>query len=151
MKRLLIIIVVVLFLVSLGACEGPIAGGGITGAIVGEVSYGDVSYGDVKEERYGEDYINVKEFVVRVTKNGYGPNILQVSKGDPVRLILYPSDADHGFVLPAFGINEHLEEGNYKTLEFVADMDGKYTFFSNVYAGPNTKNIFGILVVDPVE
>ncbi len=143
MRRALIICMVAIFVVSLASCQSRIVGqGDITGAVVSKINYGEL-----KEERYGEGYIAVKEFPIRVTREGYSPNVLQVTKGDSVRLIMYPSDTDHGFVLPAYGINEHLNEGNYKTIEFVADMDGEYGFFSNVYAGPNTKNIYGTLLV----
>jgi heme/copper-type cytochrome/quinol oxidase subunit 2 len=146
MKRILFIITVVLVVLSLSACQSTIVGDGVTGAVVGAVDYGET-----KEEAYADGTIEVKEFAVRVTKEGFDPKILSVDKGDPVRLILYPSDTDHGFVLPAYGINEHLEEDNYKTIEFIADADGEYTFFSNVYSGPNTKNMYGTLLVSVVE
>jgi heme/copper-type cytochrome/quinol oxidase subunit 2 len=143
MKRIIYVVFVMFTLLSLAACQSPIVGEAVTGAVVGEVDYGEAL-----EERLGDETIVVKEFSIRVTKEGYVPAIISVKEGDPVRLIIYPSDTDHGFVLSAYGINEYLDEGNYKTIEFVADMDGEYTFFSNVYSGPSTKDLYGTLIVE---
>jgi len=87
-------------------------------------------------------------YVVVADKSIYRPSILEVDKGDSVRIVIYASNTNHGFVLPAYGINEFLEEDNYKTIEFVADQAGEFTFFSNVYSGPGTKDMKGTLVVN---
>lgn len=142
MKKLSILLLFISVALLLASCQNKIVGDTITGGAVLPVEYGTA-----KEERVGSETVTVKEFAITASKGRYIPDTLQVDKGDSVRLILYASDANHGFVLPAFGINEFLEENNYKAIEFVADKDGTYTFFSNVYAGPKTKNMVGTLVV----
>lgn len=140
MKKIMLLGLVVLMMLT--ACQSKFVGNDVTGQVVGIIDYGAV-----KEERVGEEMTTVKEFSVVVTKTGYSPDLLQVDKGDTVRIIAYAKDANHGFVLPAFGINEYLEENNYKTIEFVADQEGTFSFFSQVYSGPNTKNVNGKLIV----
>ena len=142
MKKMLIILAL-LTVSLLAACQSRIVGDDITGGVVG---VGD--YGTVKEEYVGDELVIVKEFHVVADKSIYRPNILEVDKGDSVRIIIYASSSDHGIVIPAFGINEYVEEGNYKEIEFVADQAGQFTFFSNVYSGPGTKNMKGTLMVN---
>lgn len=141
-KLLLCIIFLCIGLVFLVGCQSKIVEDLITGGVVGIVDYGQA-----KQERQGNELIVVKEFHIVADKSLYRPNIIQVNKGDTVRIIIYASNSNHGFVLPAYGINEFLEENNYKTIEFVADQAGTYTFFSNVYSGPGTKDMNGKLIV----
>ncbi len=142
MKKILIILAL-LTVSLLTACQSRIVGDDITGGVVGVADYGTT-----KEEYVGDELVIVKEFHVVADKSIYRPNILEVDNGDYVRLIIYASNSDHGIVIPAFGINEHLEEDNYKTIEFVADQAGEFTFFSNVYSGPDTKDMTGTLIVN---
>jgi heme/copper-type cytochrome/quinol oxidase subunit 2 len=142
MKKIVISILLVSLILLLASCENKIVGSTLTGAAVGPVEYGEA-----KQERVGAETVTVKEFTITASKGRYTPDTLQVNKGDTVRLILYASDGNHGFVLPAFGINEFLEENDYKSIEFVADKDGIYKFFSNVYVGPLTKKMSGTLIV----
>ncbi|MFA6887973.1 MAG: hypothetical protein WC254_00580 [Candidatus Woesearchaeota archaeon] len=134
---------VILFLT---ACQSTILSNDMTGNVVGIIDYGSV-----KEERMGTEMVTVKEFNIVADRSAYRPDLIEVNRGDFVRLIMYSSDADTGFVLPAYGINEYLKESNYKTIEFVADQAGTFTFYSNVYSGPDTKNMNGNLIVSEVE
>lgn len=144
MKKTMLFGLVVLML--LAACQSKIVSNDMTGNVVGVIEYGTA-----KEERMGTEMVAVKEFNIVADKSVYRPNLLQVNEGDYVRLIIYASNSNHGFVLPAYGINEFLEEDNYKTIEFVADQPGTFTFFSNVYSGPGTKNMNGRLIVAELE
>ncbi len=141
MKKILLLLTILSILV-LSGCQSKIVSNDVTGNVVGIIEYGAA-----KEERMGAELITVKEFNIVADKSIYRPNLLEVNEGDYVRLIIYASNSNHGFVLPAYGINEFLEEDNYKTIEFVADQPGTFTFFSNVYSGPDTKNMNGKLIV----
>lgn len=142
MKKILIVLTLITISL-LAACQSRIVGDDITGGVVGVTDYGTA-----KEEYVGDEMVIVKEFHIVADKSIYRPNILEVDKGDSVRLIIYASNTNHGFVLPSYGINEFLEEDNYKIIEFVADQAGQFTFFSNVYSGPGTKNMKGTLIVN---
>ncbi len=142
MKKMLIVLAL-LTVGLLAACQSRIVSDDITGGVVGVRDYGIA-----KEEYLGDELVIIKEFHIVADKSIYRPNILEVDKEDYVRIIIYASNTNHGFVLPAYGINEFLEEDNYKTIEFVADQAGEFTFFSNVYSGPGTKDMTGTLVVN---
>lgn len=142
MKKILIILAL-LTASLLVACQSRIVSDDITGGVVGVTEYGLT-----QEEYVGDEKVIVKEFHIVADKSIYRPSLLEVDKGDTVRLIIYASNTNHGFVLPAYGINEFLEEDNYKTIEFVADQEGQFTFFSNVYSGPGTKDMKGTLIVN---
>ena len=115
-KSMIIILCMALLALFLASCQSRLVGDTITGGVVGPVEYGEA-----KEERQGEETVTVKEFHIVADKSLYRPNILQVNEGDFVRLIIYAINTNHGFVLPAYGINEFLEEDNYKTIEFFAE------------------------------
>lgn len=129
-------------LLSLTACQNQFVSDDITGSVVGPISYGET-----KEERQGAETVTVKEFYIVANRNGFDPENLEVTKGDFVRLVIYASNKDFSFVLPEYGVNEFLEEDNYKTIEFVADQEGTFTFFSNIYSGPQSADMQGTLTV----
>ncbi len=145
-KSIIMILSIAMLALFLASCQSRIVGDTITGGVVGSVEYGET-----KEERQGAETVTVKEFHIVADKSIYRPKILEVNEGDFVRLIIYASNTNHGFVLPAYGINEFLEEDNYKTIEFIADQPGTFTFFSNVYSGPGTKDMTGTLIVKEAE
>jgi heme/copper-type cytochrome/quinol oxidase subunit 2 len=144
MKKRMIGLFLIMTLFFTVGCSSRIVGDSATGAAVGIIEYGEA-----REERIGADIVPVREFTITASqKVGYTPNIFQAQKGELIRLIIYASDAKHGFVLIPYGINEFIEENNYKTIEFVADQVGEFTFFSNVYAGPGTKDMYGVLIIE---
>ena len=154
MKKTLLFLSIFLVIIAtlLSACQSRIVGDSITGDVVGAIAYGEVTL-----ERQGNKLVPVKEFqMVADPDNGYDPNVLQVNKGDFVRIVIYvpgksSGSATVGFALPAFGINEKIEGQNYKTIEFTADEAGTYSFYSQIYVGPNTKNMVGELIVKNKE
>jgi len=145
MKKILLLVSLISVLVLCG-CQSKILSNDMTGQVVGIIDYGTA-----KEERMGTEMVTIKEFNIVADRSMYRPSIIEVNEGDYVRLIMYSSDTDTGFVLPAYGINEYLEENNYKTIEFVADQAGTFTFYSNVYSGPDTKNMNGKLIVSELQ
>lgn len=141
MKKVLIIMSIVLFLLAV-ACQNQFVSDDITGSVVGPIDYGET-----KEESQGEETVTVKEFYIVANRNGFNPDNLEVNKGDLVRFVIYASNKDFTIVLPEYGINEFLEEDNYKTIEFFADQAGEFTFFSNIYSGPQSGDMVGALTV----
>lgn len=149
MKKILSLLCISLLIVLVG-CQSRIVGNGITGEVVKGVNYEKQDYGIEKQERQGTEMITVKEFHI-TADNQFRPNHLVVNEGDTVRLIIFASTSNYGFVQPDYGINEFLEEDNYKTIEFVADTPGTFSFWSNVYSGPETPYMNGRLVVMELE
>ncbi len=56
------------------------------------------------------------------------PDDLVVRKGNKVRLIITSQDMTHKFIMPAYGIDEELPQGQDVVIEFVADKSGDFTF-----------------------
>lgn len=89
-----------------------------------------------------------KEFVVTAKQWSFSPATIKVKKGDKVVLKITSTDVSHGFNLPTFNINETLEPGKTKTVEFVADKTGTFTFSCSVACGAGHKAMTGTLIVE---
>ena len=80
-------------------------------------------------------------------KYEFEPKVVSVQKGRLVRLIIKAEDRDHGFKLPAFGINQRLRKGALTTIEFTADKAGTFPFKCSVRCGWRHGKMKGKLVV----
>ncbi len=56
------------------------------------------------------------------------PDDLVARKGDKVRLIITSQDMTHRFIMPSYGIDEELPQGQDVVIEFTADKSGDFTF-----------------------
>lgn len=83
------------------------------------------------------------------TQFEFQPNRIQVGKGDRLIITLTASDVVHGFYLDAYGIEERVEPGVEKTIEFVANRAGKFRYRCLVSCGPLHPFMMGELVVGP--
>ena len=149
MKKIAMIVCIFVLFLFVG-CQSRIVGNDVTGEVVSSVDYGAPDYGIEKQKRQGNEFVTVKEFHI-IAEDQYRPNYLVVNQGDVVRLVIYASTHNNGIVIPEYGINEFLEEDNYKTIEFIADISGTFGFYSNIYIGPETEYMNGKLVVEEAE
>ncbi|MEW6031556.1 MAG: PBP1A family penicillin-binding protein [Bacillota bacterium] len=88
-----------------------------------------------------------QEVVIAAYRWAFSPNVITVPFGTRVILKVQAQDANHGFALPAYGIDEICLKGRQKTIIFVADQPGTFTFYSSVYAGKDTAKMTGQFVV----
>ncbi|MAG38869.1 cytochrome C oxidase subunit II [Candidatus Woesearchaeota archaeon] len=90
----------------------------------------------------------VKEFIITAFQFGYNPSILEVDKGDLVRIIASSRDVSHGLAIPLFGVNLYLgSDGSEQTVEFLADKEGTFTFYCSVSCGSGHGRMSGQLIV----
>lgn len=89
----------------------------------------------------------VKEFKMTAKQFSFEPSVIEVSKGDKVRLIVTSKDVPHGISIPEYGINERLDPGKPVTIEFIADKEGTFTAFCSVFCGSGHSNMKGKLIV----
>lgn len=89
----------------------------------------------------------VKEFKMTAKQFAFEPSVIEVNKGDKVRLIVASKDVPHGISIPEYGINERLDPGNPVTIEFTADKEGTFTTFCSVFCGSGHSNMKGKIVV----
>lgn len=84
---------------------------------------------------------DVKEFTVKAFRFGYSPDLIEVNKGDKVKIIIENTDTLHGIRIPDLGI-----KGN-NILEFTADKKGEFIWYCNNMCGGGHMQMQGKLVV----
>ncbi|MBI3651365.1 MAG: cupredoxin domain-containing protein [Acidobacteria bacterium] len=89
------------------------------------------------------------QVVVKITakKFKFEPGKITVHQGDQVKLLVTSVDVDHGIGLSEFGIDRKVKKGTTETIEFVADKEGKFTFFCSVFCGDGHPDMAGELIV----
>ena len=103
---------------------------------------------DIEEAIVSGSGENVKEFNLVAKKWSFEPAIVEVRKGDLIRLNINSVDVVHGFAIADFGINENLAPGKTTIVEFTADKTGEFTFFCSVYCGSGHNDMEGKLIVN---
>lgn len=100
------------------------------------------------EEKTAAPALSVKEFDITAKQFEFIPSTIAVKKGDKVRLNVKSIDVAHGFSIPEFKVEESIKPGTTKTIEFVADKAGEFTFFCSVYCGTGHSGMKGKLIVE---
>jgi cytochrome c oxidase subunit 2 len=91
---------------------------------------------------------NVREFKVTAQKFEFSLMVINVKRGDHVRMTLTALDAQHGFKLDAFHIEQKLPKGEPVTVEFTADRLGSFPFQCSHFCGLGHKKMKGKLIVE---
>ncbi|MEK6832473.1 MAG: cupredoxin domain-containing protein [Nanoarchaeota archaeon] len=84
---------------------------------------------------------DVKEFTVNAFQFGYSPNVIEVNKGDNVRIIINNTDTLHGMRIPNLSLR-----GN-EIIEFTADKQGEFTWYCTNMCGQGHMQMQGKLIV----
>ena len=144
MKKMTILAVLALFLISCASNapqgEEKTVGDSNTNTIPRQIE-------PAPEEHTNQTAENFKEFKMTAKKFEFSPSIIEVNKGDKVRLIVTSIDIPHGISISEYGINENLPVGKPVTIEFVADKQGTFTAFCSVFCGAGHSNMKGQLIV----
>lgn len=90
---------------------------------------------------------DIKEFRITASQFSFNPPVIEVNKGDKVRLIVTSADVPHGISISEYGINERLNPGEPATIEFTADKEGNFTAFCSVFCGSGHSNMKGKIIV----
>lgn len=103
---------------------------------------------EARVERKG----NVVDVYMSVVRSTFTPDIIQVKKGDKVRLHLtnveQTPDATHGFALAGWNINLSLDAGETVNTEFTADKLGSYSFYCTEFCSALHLEMQGWLLVE---
>lgn len=91
------------------------------------------------------------EFKITAKKFKFEPGRITVRKGDRVRLVVTSVDVDHGIGIREFGVDKNVKKGATEVIEFVADKEGKFTFFCSVFCGDGHPEMAGELIVTKAE
>ena len=90
----------------------------------------------------------VKEFNIVASQFEFTPSTITVNKGDKVKITLTSDDVTHGFAIPEFNVDAQVSKGEEKTVEFVADKIGTFTFYCSVPCGSGHSEMNGKLIVN---
>ncbi|MCK5655184.1 MAG: YHS domain-containing protein [Candidatus Aureabacteria bacterium] len=93
-------------------------------------------------------YINKKVIELEAFQYGFAPDPVKVKKGDLVKLVITSRDVHHGVYIKEFGVNVHVEKGEEKMAEFIADKVGEFDIICSAYCGPGHAKMKGKLIVE---
>lgn len=81
---------------------------------------------------------------------GFKPNVIWVKKGQPLRIEVESMDVTHGLVIDGLGVDTGIvDPGEKKTVEFVPEEVGIYSFRCPVLCSPYHWFMRGTIVVTP--
>ncbi len=88
------------------------------------------------------------EFTLVGHNGHWEPGVIRVTEGETVRLRLTSADVVHGFTLKAYGIEvDEVYPGKVKTIEFVADKPGTFSFACTIVCDPGHRHMEGEIIV----
>lgn len=90
-----------------------------------------------------------KEITVQASQFSYDPSVIEVRKGERVRLYLKATDVIHGFSLDGYPINVDFTPYVGKTVEFTATKEGTFRFRCSHACGYFHPFMIGKLEVNP--
>lgn len=93
---------------------------------------------------YSEPTVEVS---ISAWRYAFSPDSISVPVGTRVIIKATATDTNHGLAIPDYGIDEVLLKGRQKTIIFVADKPGTFTFYSSVFSGWGFRDMVGTLTV----
>jgi cytochrome c oxidase subunit 2 len=91
-----------------------------------------------------------KRFEVTASKYKFEPEVLQVTEGDHVWIVVRSSDTKHGFAIKKLKVKAAVpKDGSPVSMEFVAAEPGTYEITCSEYCGSGHRAMKAKLVVVP--
>ena len=84
---------------------------------------------------------------VVASREGFRPRVVNVRKGEPVRLLLTSADGEHCFALDALRIEKRIVPGRATLLDLTPDHSGTYPFYCCLESGAAADSENGRLVI----
>ena len=84
---------------------------------------------------------------VVASRQGFKPRVINVRKGQAVRLLLSTSDAEHCFALDALRIEKRIVPGKATVLELTPERAGTFPFYCCLESGEAADRENGRLVI----
>jgi len=91
----------------------------------------------------------IRDIKLYVWRFEFALRTITVNFGEKVRIHLESTDGNHGLAIPAFGVHAVVLAGRPTVVEFIADQEGTFPFYSAVYSGRHWDQMTGTLVVLP--
>lgn len=91
-----------------------------------------------------------RQFEVTASRFKFEPNVLEVTEGDRVVVIVRSTDVEHGFAIKKLKVKAEItKDGEPVWVEFVAKKAGTYEISCTEYCGMGHSRMKGKLVVAP--
>jgi len=90
----------------------------------------------------------IKEIELEAYQFGFSPETITVKEGDIVKLKVTSRDVPHGVYIKEYGINQTVEKGQQKEVDFIADKTGEFDILCSVYCGSGHHQMQGKLIVE---
>lgn len=99
--------------------------------------------------RTGQEGVKVFDLMAQMPEGGgWQPERITVNQGDRVRLRIHGVDVVHGFAIGRLPVESVVvQPGEVKTVEFVADRAGRFTFYCDTWCSPYHYRMRGSLEV----
>ena len=84
---------------------------------------------------------------VVASRQGFQPRVVNVRKGQPVRLLLTTTDTEHCFALDALRVEKRIVPGKATVLDLTPDREGTFPFYCCLESGDAADVENGRLVI----
>ena len=79
---------------------------------------------------------SIHEVQITASRYAFDPAMIQVTAGEPVRLVIRSTDQVHGFAIPKLQIDVHVPKGGEPvTVDFTAPPPGRYEIACSEFCG----------------
>ena len=78
----------------------------------------------------------------------FSPSTITAKQGENISLHLMGIQGNHGFAIPALGINETMSQGESKLVKIPTDKAGTYEFSCSVPCGSGHRDMKGTIVIE---
>jgi cytochrome c oxidase subunit II len=107
------------------------------------------NFTDVPAATGGATSGNTVEVNLEAFEFAFNPATIRAKQGDTVIVHIKSTEGNHGFGVQGYNVDSgEIEEGQTKTVQFVADKTGTFRFFCNVPCGSGHRSMNGQLIVE---
>jgi len=94
----------------------------------------------------------VREIEVTAERFRFIPDLIEVTQGERLRLIVKSADWTHGVEIKAFDVRKEIPKGGESVvIEFVAERAGTFEIACSEYCGKDHSKMKGKLIVKPEQ
>lgn len=97
--------------------------------------------------RAQEQAPNRREFSISARDYAFSPNRIEVTQNDLVKLTVESADIAYGFAIDQYKISRRVPPGGKTVIEFRADQDGTFAYYSNMTSDERHVKMRGDLIV----
>ena len=90
---------------------------------------------------------NRREFSISARDYAFSPSRIEVTQNDLVKLTVESADVAYGFAIDQYKISRRVPPGGKTVIEFRADQEGTFSYYSNMTSNERHAKMRGELIV----